>query len=717
MPSSRAASSRAARPFAERLTSRRGAWISLAIVALAFVALFGMFGRASAPAGNDVAPPASESAQAAALLDEFADGDEQSVLVVASRDDGAALTDADLAALGKLAPLVSEQTGHEASPPFTSDDGRAAVIQSPMTLGADNAATAEQVGELRALITDHSIDGVTIQVTGGPAFGADITGAFAGADFTLLIVTILIVALLLIFTYRSPILWIVPLAVVAFADQLAGKITSAIGTALELQFDTGIISVLVFGAGTNYALLLISRYREELGRTDDHRRALATAWRSTAPAILASNLTVVLALGTLVFAIIPGTRGLGIASAVGLLIALAAVLLALPPLLAVCGRKIFWPVTPSPEKQRVQGAAWRAVATRVVRRPLLALLAGLAVLGVLAGGLIGTTVGLSQVDKFRVASESAAGLEVLGEHFPAGEAQPMTIVARTAEADAVADAVAEIDGVIRATVVSESRDGELSRIVTTGEPAPGTAESLDLVREVRAAAHAVPDADALVGGAVATDLDAREGNQRDLLLIAPLVLAVSFLVLVLLLRSLVAPVLLMLVNLTSALAAIGAGAWLSRTLFGQHALDLQVPLLSFLFLVALGIDYTIFLVHRARSEAATHGTREGMVRAVAGTGGVITSAGIVLAAVFAALGVLPLVTLGQIGLIVGVGVVVDTFVVRTIVVPAIFSLVGDRIWWPGRPVRRPSERPGAHPGAVEGESAHVGSDGSVSAAR
>ncbi|WP_335339045.1 MMPL family transporter [Microterricola viridarii] len=224
---------------------------------------------------------------------------------------------------------------------------------------------------------------------------------------------------------------------------------------------------------------------------------------------------------------------------------------------------------------------------------------------------------------------------------------------------------------------------------------------------MRTAVHGVDGADALVGGAVADDFDARAGNVQDLWLIAPLVLAVSFIVLLVLLRSLVAPLLLLVVNVVSAVAAIGAGAWLSRVLFGQDALDLQVPLLSFLFLVALGIDYTIFLVHRARSEAAVYGTKQGMVRAVGSTGGVITSAGIVLAGVFAALGMLPLVTLGQLGLIVGLGVIVDTLVVRTVVVPAIFSLVGDRIWWPSRPpqARRDGDNTGAD-APSGGESEH-----------
>lgn len=664
------------------LTSRRGGWISLLIAVVAFTALLGALGRASLPAGNDVAPPDSESARAAALAEQFPDADERAVLLVAVRDDGASLSDADLTALGTLSADVETQTGHEPRGPMVSDDGEAAVIQATLTVKDDDAA-AEAVHSLRDTVAEHPIDGVSVQVTGGPAFGVDVASAFDGADFTLLLVTLGIVALLLIVTYRSPVLWMIPLVVVALADQLANKATAAIGAGLGLQFDSGIVSVLVFGAGTNYALLLISRYREELARESDHRRALVAAWRATAPAIVASNVTVVLALSTLALAVIPGTRGLGIASAVGLLIALAAVLLVLPPALAVCGRRLFWPFAPRAGDAAATGRVWGAVATRVSRRPWVPLLGGLALLGILVGGVAGVSVGLTQVEKFRVESESAAGLTVLGDHFPAGEAQPMIVIGDTAEADALIAAIDEVPGVLRVSSTGESADGALTRLLVVGEPAPGTAQSLELVDAVRDAADTVPGADAAVGGPVAADLDAREGNRRDLLLVVPLVLAVSLLVLVVLLRSLVAPVLLLAVNILSAVAAIGAGTWMSRVLFGWDALDLQVPLLSFLFLVALGIDYTIFLVHRARVEAKTVGTRHGMVRASTATGGVITSAGVVLAAVFAALGLLPLVTLGQIGLIVGVGVLVDTFVVRTLVVPAVFAIVGDRMWWPG----------------------------------
>ncbi|WP_417563264.1 MMPL family transporter [Microbacterium sp.] len=694
------------------LTSRRGAWISLAVGVLVLVALMGLFGRASMPPGNDVAPPQSESARAAALAADLPGADRQVVLVVASRDDGGTLTTADTAALQQLAAPVTAVTGPEALGPFPSSDGKAAIIQATVD-AHDTAAAKASVHALRTELAAHPIDGVQVQVTGGPAFGVDVAAAFDGADFTLLLVTVAIVALLLIFTYRSPVLWLIPLTVVALADQAASKVTAALGSALDLQFDTGIVSVLVFGAGTNYALLLVSRYREQLARDDDHRHALASAWRGTAPAILASNVTVVLSLLTLVLAVIPGTRGLGVASAVGLLIALAAVLLALPPLLAVCGRRVFWPFTPRPGRPQRQGRVWGAVAHRVVARPWVPLVGGVALLAVMASGLIGVGVGLSQAEKFRVPSESAAGLVVLGDHFDAGSAQPMIVIADTDSADAVVAAAEAVPGVVRAAASTTATDAVHTKVTVTGTAAPGTPASLDLVRDVRTAVHAVPGADALVGGPVASDLDAREGNLHDLLLIAPLVLLVSLVVLVVLLRALVAPLVLLCVNAFSAVAAIGAGAWLGRTLFGWDALDLQVPLLAFLFLVALGIDYTIFLVHRARTEAQAVGTRPGTVRAVAATGGVITSAGVVLAGVFAALGLLPLVTLGQIGLIVGVGVLVDTFVVRTLVVPALFAVVGDRMWLPGRlrtsGRRRGGRRRGRPDGQPGGRQSAVGS--------
>ncbi|MEZ5190974.1 MAG: MMPL family transporter, partial [Schumannella sp.] len=438
--------SRTRRPFADRLTSRGGAWVSLGLVLLIMVALFGVFGSAKAPARNDQAPAGAESTRTSELMAKFPNADRQSVLVVASRDDGAELSEDEIESLKDLLPVLDAHADADAEStgPMVSDDGMAAVLITPIKVGETNTDTAAVIKELRGDVADHVPAGMSLLVTGGPAFGADVAASFEGADFTLLLVTILIVAILLIVTYRSPVLWLIPLVAVGLADGLAGRLTAAAGAAWDLQFDAGIISVLVFGAGTNYALLLISRYREELQSTEHHRQALSTAWRKTLPAILASNVTVVLALLTLAFAVIPGTHGLGVSSAIGLLIALGAVLFLLPPLLAVCGRKVFWPFVPKPGDTRRQGGAWRKIASGVVQRPVASLLAGIALLAVMATGLFGTSVGLDQIEKFRVQSESAAGLEVLSDHFPPGEAQPIFIVANSAEADAVVAAANDV---------------------------------------------------------------------------------------------------------------------------------------------------------------------------------------------------------------------------------------------------------------------------------
>ncbi|MCK0112745.1 MMPL family transporter [Ornithinimicrobium sp. F0845] len=671
------------------LSTRRGAWIVLAVALAISAIVLGPIRATEAPPRGDSVPAAAESAVAAQVGQTFPDSDVAPVLVVLDRG-GDALQRGDLEAAATMGEALAGVTGHEVSPVIPSEDGAAAMLSVPVTLGADSSATAEVVQQVRDTVAEYAVPGLSASVTGGPAFGADIASSFDGADITLLMVTIGIVAVLLIGTYRSPVLFLVPLLVVGVADQVASVLTRWLGTTFGLQFDGGIISVLVFGAGTNYALLLISRYREELRRDEDHRAALATAWRGAAPAILASNVTVVLALLTLALATLPGTQGLGVASAAGLVVALVAALLALPAALAVCGRRVFWPFIPRAGQPDPQATGvWSRIARAVVRRPTQVVVAAVLALGILASGLLGTQVGLTQTEKFRVASESATGLEVLAEHYPAGEAAPLQVYARPAETDRVATELGRLDGIVR---VQPTQTDGWTRFTVVGEAAPGTPEAEALVTTIRGAVTdpevPVEERAVLVGGANAEDLDEAAAADRDFLVVAPLVLLVGLAVLVVLLRSVLAPLLLLVVNVASSAAAIGAGAWLGRVLFGFPALDVMVPLLAFLFLVALGIDYTIFLVHRARHEAVAHGTREGMVRAVAHTGAVITSAGIVLAGVFAALGVLPLVTLGQLGLIVGVGVLLDTLLVRAVLVPAIFALVGDRIWWPSHPVAR-----------------------------
>ena len=717
---------------AHTLVSKRGSWFVLGGVVILVTLLFGLLSGAGEDRANESAPANSESTQAAQLLQKFPDADKQSVMVVATHDDGSVLSDTDQSELGKLSGSLSDyidsaQSGDsstdssagddasKASGPIMSDDGKAALLMVPIEVGLTNSDTAETVDGLRDFIANDSQagqltdSGMSLLVTGGPAIGADIASAFGGADFTLLIVTIVIVALLLIITYRSPILWLLPLIVIGTADGLASTVTAAVGDALDLQFDAGIISVLVFGAGANYALLFISRYREELGRESDHRLALGSAWTHTASTILASNLTVVLSLLSLIFAVIPGTRGLGITAAVGLIIAAAAVLFALPPVLAICGKGVFWPFVPKVQeaadeiavvetasdettgaKPVAKASIWRTIATRVVKKPGIHLGAGIIILGVMATGLIGTSVGLDQSEKFRVQSESAQGLDTLADHFPPGESQPIWVVTDSAHAKEVADSVSDLDGVVRANVTDKTTTGgtSISKVMVTGEYEPDSPAGLDLVTDIRSDVHAIDGADAKVGGAAATELDARDGNAQDFLAIAPLILAISFIILLGILRAPLVAGTLLVVNVASSAASIGLGAFLSRTIFGQAALDAQVPILAFLFLVALGIDYSIFLSHRAKKESVIHGSRQGMIEAVSHTGGVITSAGIVLAGVFAALGMLPLMVLGQLGLIVGVGVLVDTIIVRTVIVPAIFGLAGNKMWWPNKAITR-----------------------------
>lgn len=697
----------ARRGLAGLLTGRGSAWLVLLVsLAIALAAMGAL--RGSGPVGGmDALPASSESSRAQAVADSVADARYQAVFAVVTRTDGSALGKDDAAALTALQDRLADASGREAMGPMPSDDGKADLVLTTIdTAGTDKQIDARIAQVRKAAHTDVP-SGLEVAVTGGPAVGSDIRGAFAGADFTLLAVTIAIVAVLLLLTYRSPVLWLVPLAVVATADGVAGRLTDTLGETFSLSFDAGVISVLVFGAGTNYALLLISRYREELHRSDDHRAALARAWRETVPAILASNLTVVLALLTLLAAVMPATRGLGIAAAAGLLVALLAVLFPLTALLAIVGRRVFWPFVPRPStaadgsgqarpvRDDAERGPFAAVARAVTGRPLIAVLGSVLVLGALASGLIGTRVGLAQNEQFASANESSRGFAAMAEHYGAGESAPHLIAVPTADVPAATTAVERVTGIERVGKAGETADG-WTTLSAVGTAQPESPAAFTEVEGVRDAVHAVAPS-GLVGGTSATALDVRTDSFRDLAVVAPLILLVVLLVLAVLLRAVVAPVILLITNVLSAVAAIGLGIWAGRTLFDIPALDVTVPLIAFLFLVALGVDYTIFLAHRAKEEARSHGTKQGMVRAVGSTGVVITSAGVVLAAVFAALGVLPLVVLFQLGLIVGLGVLLDSLLVRTVLVPALFALVGDRMWWPTRMAAPGVEHEGAAP--------------------
>jgi putative drug exporter of the RND superfamily len=450
----------------------------------------------------------------------------------------------------------------------------------------------------------------------------------------------------------------------------------------------------VFGAGTNYALLLISRYREELGRTivgENPRDALDVAVRRAGPAILASNATVVLALLTLLFASSPSVRSLGVQAAAGLVVAAVFVLLVLPPLLALFGKRLFWPFVPQVgAKPLTDSGIWHRIAEAVARRPGRIAIVSIAGLALLCTGLLTTPIGLSQTEQFRVQAESVSGYETLAAHFPSGLTDPTRVIAATDRADGIQKAITGTPGVLSATPSGQSPGG-LSQWSVVLDAAPASEKAFETIDALRVSVHSV-DRDALVGGSDASARDAGAAAEHDRLVVIPAILIVVLAVLYVLLRSALAPLILVAVTVLSALAALGLGGWASVHLFGFPALDNTAPLFAFLFLVALGVDYTIFLVTRAREEtpshgaapAATsgHGTRDGIVRAVSATGAVITSAGIVLAAVFCVLGVLPLIVLTQVGIIVGLGILLDTFVVRTVIIPALFTLIGPVIWWP-----------------------------------
>ena len=654
------------------MLSRRFSCVLAFLVLAVSGALMALIGDDNSSQQSPIPVPTSaESARADAVRAQFPGGDRVPVIVVVSRRNGEPLTPADLAAVNQ-------------GPLQLSEDRRAAVATAPLDANLSGFALNDAVQSVREAANRGLPPDLRVEVTGGPAFGADIANSFSGANFTLLAVTASVVALLLIVTYRSPVLWLVPLAVIGFADRVAAAVGSAVAEAVRMQPDgstAGITSVLVFGAGTNYALLLISRYREELGRTDNHRAALGVAVRQAGPAILASNATVVLALLTLVFASSPSTRSLGVQAASGLVVAAVYVLLVLPPLLALLGKRLFWPFIPQVgTKPLTENGVWHRIADAVARRPGTVATVAIAALAALCTGLLTTPTGLSQTEQFRVQAESVSGYKTLAAHFPSGLTDPTRVIGPTNRAADIQRAITDTEGVVSATPTGRSSGG-LSQwsVILNAEPASeGAFKTIDAVR---VSTHAV-EPGVLVGGSDAEAKDASAAASRDRFVIVPLILVVVLIVLYVLLRSALAPLVLVAVTVLSALAALGLGGWASVHLFGFPALDNTAPLFAFLFLVALGVDYTIFLVTRAREETPGHGTRDGIVRAVSATGAVITSAGIVLAAVFCVLGVLPLIVLTQVGIIVGLGILLDTFVVRTVIIPALFTLIGPRIWWP-----------------------------------
>lgn len=632
-------------------------------------------------------PPSAESSRAAALLATFPGGDDLPAILVVSRHDGARLSPADVAAAEAARMRVLSRAVAPVGPPLiTSGDGRAALAPIPLPSNLSGFALRDTITALRTTAAAGTPAELAMQLTGGPAFIADITNAMSNANVTLLAVTAAVVAVLLIVTYRSPILWLVPLAVIGLADGLSTAVGTVVSRLTELSFDgatSGITSVLVFGAGTNYALLLISRYREELARTDDHAVALRSAVGRAAPAIVASNATVVLALLTLLFGVAPATRSLGVHAACGLVIALVFVLMVLPPLLRILGRRLFWPSIPRLGNPSVDTTGvWHRTAVWVVEHAGRVAVTTVAVLVVLGVGVVGTPVGLSQIDQFRVRAQSVTGYEVLAAHFPSGLSDPARVIGAADRAPAIQRALATTPGVVSVSEAGSSASG-LTQWKVVVDAGPASAQSFERIAALRESVRTADPA-ALVGGSDAQAVDARDAAVRDRVILIPAILIVVLMVLYVLLRAALAPVVSVVVMALSALAALGLGGWACVHILDMPALDYTTPLFAALFLLALGVDYTIFLVARAREETPGRGTRDGIVRAVSATGPVITSAGVVMAAVFCVLGVLPLIVLTQLGVIVGLGILLDTFVVRTVLIPALFTVLGRRIWWPAK---------------------------------
>ncbi|MEU9826031.1 MMPL family transporter [Micromonospora chersina] len=683
---------------------RLAAWLTVAAALVVGAVVFGL------PRPDNPAPVSAtglsvqwQSTQVERLQDQLPESDVQPAVVVVSRADRAPLAEPDRAALdGVSAALGRLAAGGRVAPAQFSPDGTVALVAVPLSTAGGQEAVVDEVAGLRAALADLP-DALTVEVTGAPAFTADLTKVFDGADITLLAVTAGVVALLLLVTYRSPFLWIVPLLVVAATEQLTLRAVDTIVPALGIHLQegqvTGIASVLAFGAATDYALLLIARYREELRREENRFAAMRAALRRTAEPILASGGTVVLGVLTLLLSEQETNRALAVACATGVVLAMASALFVLPAILVLFGRGLFWPFVPRVGAAAREGRLWGRLGAAVERRPLPVAVLATLLLAALALGGLGIRTGLSETEQFRVKPEAVAGAETLARAFPAGTTQPVAVLTNPGAAPAVLAAAGAVDGVASARPGAAGDRVAQVDVVLAAEP--GTAASDRAVEALRDAVAAVPDSappavagadapeGALVGGTVAATYDSDRANTKDLWLILPIILLLVGAVLVLLLRGLLAPVLLVLTVIASFFASLGAAWLLFDRVLDFPALDSGVLLLAFVFLVALGVDYNIFLVTRAREDARRLGTRDGMLSALRVTGGVITSAGVLLAAVFAVLGVLPLITLTQIGIIVCVGVLLDTLLVRTVLVPALAFGLGDRFWWPGRITREP----------------------------
>ncbi|SCE98372.1 putative drug exporter of the RND superfamily [Micromonospora coriariae] len=697
----------------------RATLIAVAVV-LAWLVIGGVAGPYSGRLGevatNDNAaflPTDAEATRAQDLAGEFVDRQTIPALVVYERTSG--ITDADRQRASADVARFAQVPGvvNPLPPPIPSEDGQALQVVVPV-----DDAEGEEIGSVVERLRDIAggdRDGLTVDVAGPAGLLADLIEVFSAIDGPLLLVTLVVVLVILLIVYRSPVLWVFPLLAAGMSYALASVFVYLLADADVLKLNgqaQGILTVLVFGAGTDYALLLIARYREELHRHDRPFHAMRTAWKGAAPAIIASGGTVIVSLLCLLLSSLNSNRALGPVAAIGIAATLLVMLTFLPALLLLGGRWAFWPRRPRADQAdpQTEHGIWGRIAGFVARHARPVWLSTAVVLAILTLGLtqLGATT-LGQSDLFTQRTDSVDGQEVIARHYPAGTGSPATIFATEQTARQVAQVAQNVPGVAAVRPVSATQqsgppdgnappkvvDGRVQLDATLADP-PDSDGAERTIRELRVAVHQVPGADAVVGGFTAINVDTSDAARRDQNVIIPVVLVVIAVILALLLRALLAPVLLIATVLLSFAATLGLCALLFRHAFDFPGVDASFPLFAFVFLVALGIDYNIFLMSRVREESVKRGTRAGVLAGLAVTGGVITSAGIVLAATFSALAVLPLVVLVELGTAVAVGVLIDTIIVRSLLVPALAYDIGPRIWWPGRLSRANGEREARH---------------------
>ncbi len=651
-------------------------------------ALLGVSGYESSTAtgSTDQLPDNKQSTRAVEIQQSFPGDALNPAVILFEKVDQTNLTENDINSISlATSKLASIADGEIAPAPQVAQSRKSAIYILPLQATANADAVADTLDDARTILSQALPAEIVVSFTGGAGFQADVSRVFDGANVKLLGTTAAVVAILLLFTYRSPWLWIIPLVVVGLADRLAVVGAIEASKVLGIPVDdagTGILSVLVFGAGTNYALLLVSRYKDELRLEENRYVAMSRAWRGVSESLISAASTVMLGLGSLLLSIVPTTRGLGLAGIVGIATALFFALLVLPATLVSFGRNIFWPLVPrvGDKLSGQREGIWYRISAIVIQKPMKVLSFGLIALFLGSIGVTQIETGLSQNERFLNKPESVAAQERVAEQFSAGFTDPIEILTPVENRNEVFSQVRSLNGVT--TVIDGKSNGEFIQLDVISDLKPGSAESYDLVEKLR---DQLANFDqTYVGGNLAREMDVLDAAKRDQILIAPIILLLVTLVLILLLRALVAPVLLVISVLATYLASMGLAWWVFKTVFNFPALDSGVPLLAFLFLVALGVDYNIFLIARAKEEAANHSLSDAITRALSSTGGVITSAGVLLAAVFSVLGVLPLITLTQIGIIVGIGVLLDTLLVRTIIVPALAVKTGNLFWWPSR---------------------------------